>query len=331
MIENNSNEKKFLDENKIQQKYSPKAKDIFVYLLFSILTAGLSVLVFLRLEKIGQSSYSAYIFTAAFLFIFVFIYRLIFGPEKTKKCLFNSKTAAIILILISVLISFFSYSGTISKNLGPIKWQEKFSANIRPSLRSVLFAILLFSSIFVRYGTSRLKDVFSYVILVLDILFISSFLNILCNNEAWPIPFFTIDNQSFLILAVLFSWFGISAVSGFIWIAIFIAGMIQMAKIENLMGFAAVVYLICAFVSLILQIKIFDLHFSFVSEFFAPVSKRVKTDVISSAQTAANIASGGLVNASAGLLKKAENSLELENKSQKEKSKSASLSQSCTD
>ncbi len=312
MIENNSNEKKFLDEEKIQQKYSPKAKDFFVYILLSVLTAALSALIFLRLEKIGQSFYSAYIFAAAVFFIFAFIYRLAFGPEKTKESLFNTKTAAIILILISVLISFFSFNGTISKSLGPIKWQEKFSASIRPSLRSVLCAILLFSSIFVRYGTSRLKGTFSYIILALDILFISSFLNILCNNEALPIPFFTIDNQSFLILAILFSWFGISAVSGFIWIAIFIVGMLRMAKIENLMGFAAVVYLICAFISLILQIKVFDIHFSFVNEFFTPISKHVKSDVISSAKTVANIASGGIINESSGLLKKAENSLELE-------------------
>ena len=269
-------------DNKIEKKFVRSTKDFLVFIFAMIFITAISVLIFLRLNKIGEPFIFVYnIFLDLILYIY-FIFRFTFGPEKTRKEFFSAKTLSIILILVSVLISLRSYSVKISKNLGPISWEETFVESIKPSLRSVLCAILLFSSVLVRYGTKNLKGFSSYVLLVLDILFISSFLNILCNNEAWPIPFIVIDNQTFLILAIIFSWIGISAVSGFIWLAIFIMGILRMAKIENLMGFSAVAYLICAFVSLILQLKVFNLHFSFVKEFFAS-SGRIKNDLSSSA------------------------------------------------
>lgn len=270
-------------DDKIEKKFVRSTKDFLVFIFAIILITGFSVLIFLRLNKIGEPLFFVYnIFLDLILYIY-FIFRFNFGPEKTRKEFFSAKTVSIILILVSVLISLRSYSVKISKNLGPISWEETFVESIKPSLRSVLCAILLFSSVLVRYGTKNLKGFSSYVLLVLDILFISSFFNILCNNEAWPIPFLVIDNQTFLILAIIFSWIGISAVSGFIWLAIFVMGILRMAKIENLMGFSSVAYLICAFVSLILQLKVFNLQFSFVKEFFASSSKRIKNDLSSSA------------------------------------------------
>ena len=271
-----------ISDDRIEKKFVRSTKDFLVFIFAMIFITAISVLIFLRLNKIGEPFIFVYnIFLDLILYIY-FIFRFTFGPEKTRKEFFSAKTLSIILILVSVLISLRSYSVKISKNLGPISWEETFVESIKPSLRSVLCAILLFSSVLVRYGTKNLKGFSSYVLLVLDILFISSFLNILCNNEAWPIPFIVIDNQTFLILAIIFSWIGISAVSGFIWLAIFIMGILRMAKIENLMGFSAVAYLICAFVSLILQLKVFNLHFSFVKEFFAS-SGRIKNDLSSSA------------------------------------------------
>lgn len=283
-----------ISDDRIEKKFVRSTKDFLVFIFAIIFISLISVLIFLRLNKIGQPLFFVYnIFLDLILFIY-FIYRFSFGPQKARKEFFSAKTFSVILILISVLISFRSYTGSISKNLGPISWEETFVESIKPSLRSVLCAILLFSSVLVRYGSKNLKGFSSYILLVLDILFISSFLNILCNNEAWPIPFLVIDNQTFLILAIIFSWIGISAVSGFIWLAIFIMGILRMAKIENLMGFASVAYLICAFVSLILQLKIFDLHFSFVKEFFASSSKRIKKDLNSSANLVENLSHNSL-------------------------------------
>lgn len=261
-------------------------------LFFSLSGLGiiLSVLIFLRLLYIGQAIYFSYVLVFDVLALMMGISFFISGKEKTINLFFNAKTGALILIAIPVLISFQKVSGDVVKTMGVIRWTEEFSTSIRPSLRSTLFGIMLITSILVRNGNKNIKGILSYLIIAFDIMFVSSFLNILCTNDPWPIPFLTIDNQTFLIFAILISWVGISAVSGIMWIVVFILGITELTKIESAMGFVAVVYLICAFLSILAQLTFFKINFSFKEEFMNKAAKKIKGDISATGKVINNIA-----------------------------------------
>lgn len=261
-------------------------------LFFSLSGLGiiLSVLIFLRLLYIGQAIYFSYVLVFDVLALMMGISFFVSGKEKTINLFFNAKTGALILIAIPVLISFQKVSGDVVKTMGVIRWTEEFSTSIRPSLRSTLFGIMLITSILVRNGNKNIKGILSYLIIAFDIMFVSSFLNILCTNDPWPIPFLTIDNQTFLIFAILISWVGISAVSGIMWIVVFILGITELTKIESAMGFVAVVYLICAFLSILAQLTFFKINFSFKEEFMNKAAKKIKGDISATGKVINNIA-----------------------------------------
>ena len=251
-------------------------KNVLFYLSFP-LAVLFSLLIFFRLLNIGQIS----VFSFVLVFDLLLFAFLIYGKCKTfkKACevFFNIKTASVVLILIPIIISFRNWSGVIEKSFLVIHWTERINESIRPSLRSTLFSIALVTAVLVRNRFVKNSSVLFYILIALDTIFISTFLNVLCNNEPWPIPFLNHDNQTFLIFAVHFSWLGISSASIVIWIAIFILSISRMISLENAMGFNAVIYLVSAFLSFIMQFSFFKLNLSFKNEFFYKENNKINS------------------------------------------------------
>ncbi len=233
------------------------------FIIYEVLILALTVAVTARFCKIGLSLFGLYtvIINAVLVFAGVVVYLAGFG--RIRKFFSSPTNWAIILLIIPIIISFVNISGTITKRFLFWSWSEQFLTNITPSLMSTLFAILLLLAVILRNNPRRMFSKPSrFVLLAEDVLFISSFLNILCNKEPLPVPAINISCQSLLVVAVVFSWVGIKEVSGIIWAAVLILGVTRLVSIDSVMGFTGSLYLLCAFLSGVLQWLEFDVHLS---------------------------------------------------------------------
>jgi hypothetical protein len=154
---------------------------------------------------------------------------------------------------ITVILSFKVYSGDIQKSFLFFKWAEHTEFTMSPSLLTTLVAILLYASVVMRRHKLIFKDLYDTVITILNILFCASFIGLFISGEPWPIPLININSRTFLIIAIIFSWIGISALAGFIWIFLFIVAIPRMATADILMGAYGVVYILSGFLSIGLQ------------------------------------------------------------------------------
>lgn len=233
------------------------------FIIYEAVILALAVAITVRFCKIGLSLFGLYTvaINAVLAFIGIVVYLAGFSRIRT---FFSSRTNwAVILLIIPIIISFVNISGTITKRFLFWSWNEQFLTNITPSLMSTLFAILLLLAVILRNDPRRLFAKPSrFVLLAEDVLFISSFLNILCNKEPLPIPAVTVSCQSLLVVAVVFSWVGIKEVAGIIWAAVLILGVTRLCSIDSVMGFTGSLYLLCAFLSGVLQWLELGIHIS---------------------------------------------------------------------
>ena len=215
--------------------------------------------------------------------IAVYAIILFFTGEGSKK-----KKAAIVFMFIPVFIAFtqtFTHTRTIF-----IFFRQTTNYSIAPSFVSVLAGILLYLSIVVRGRVKIFSNAYETVVVVLNILFCASFLEIFFPKEPWFIPFINISSQSFLLAAIVLSWIGMRTLAGFIWIGLFLLALSRIVGLNMAMGNAGVVYIISAFVSIGLQLK--D-HVHLLSDFkndFIGGSSRIAEDAklsISEAKKAA--------------------------------------------
>jgi hypothetical protein len=213
----------------------------------------------------------------------------------------------IVLMLIPVIIAYLPHEATIVKNLIPFlpdKLNYKISQtkefNIKPSFVSTFCAIIFYASFFLRY---KMEIIWHKIILyVLNILFCASLMEIFVGKEIWNIPFINLSSQSFLFMAIIMSWMCMRAFVGFIWMAIIVAATFRIAEVNLALGSQGVVYLICASISIIGQMREYetDIISSFKNEFFATSSQagsHIKGD-ISEAITATKKASATVTKAS---------------------------------
>lgn len=236
------------------------------FIMYEAIILALTVAITARFCKIGLSLFGLYtvLVNAVLLALGVVVY--LAGFERIRS-FFSSRTNwAFILLLIPIIISFINISGTVTKRFLFWSWSEQFLSNITPSLMSTLFAILMLLAVILRNNPRRLFSKPSrFVLLAEDVLFISSFLNILCNKEPLPIPGINISCQSLLVVAVVFSWVGIKEVAGIIWAAVLILGVTRLCTLDSIMGFTGSLYLLCAFLSGVLQWLELDVHVSLES------------------------------------------------------------------
>lgn len=234
------------------------------FIVYEAVIIALAIAITTRFCQIGLSLFGLYtvLINAVLAAIGVVVYLAGFG--RLKK-FFSSKTSwAVILMIIPIIISFIPISGTITKRvLWFFAWDEPFMASISPSLMSTLFAVLLVMAVIIRNNPHKIFSKPSrFILLAEDVLFIASFLNILCNKEPLPIPGITMSCQTLLIFAVIFNWLGIKEVAGIVWIAVLILGVTRLTALDSVMDFTGALYLLSALISGIFQWLELDVHLS---------------------------------------------------------------------
>jgi hypothetical protein len=96
------------------------------------------------------------------------------------------------------------------------------------------------------------------------------------------IPFINISSQSFLLVAVIFSWIGMRAIASFVWIFLFILAVTRIAGLNVAMDYLGVAYILSAFVSMGLQMKdSIHLISSFKNDFIG-TANQIGGDIVSS-------------------------------------------------
>ena len=160
---------------------------------------------------------------------------------------------SIILMMFACFISLQTFN---SQNKVRFHYEiEEFS--IKPNFLSLVFAVLLYISFFVKGTLNFPKKIYSYVIIIFNLIFLSSFMSIFISNDQWELfglielPF---SAQTLAIIAILISYFGIKAAAGFAWIALFICGFSRLVQIDSAMGRSTIPYVLCPFVSLLMQV-----------------------------------------------------------------------------
>jgi hypothetical protein len=161
---------------------------------------------------------------------------------------------AFLLMLFSVLLSFNEYEvvkeiSFFGKSFGT----EKDVASIAPGFISTLFSCALFA-VFMLRRAFNMSDTnkADYLILVVDILFVSSFMTTLVEGK--EIPLLGVSPQAFLIGAFLFSLLGLRSLSGWALIIVLLFSMGTISRVNSCMGVWGAFYVLCGFLSLSIQI-----------------------------------------------------------------------------
>ncbi len=266
------------------KKYTRSIK----YCIIAITVIIFAFFVQKRFVEIGNSTYgmATWIIAVSIIVLLAVMY---------LKNMRTPKTAAIIIMALPVIISLFTIKGNIDKNFLFWSWSETFTTSIKPGVLSSMCGICFIFSIIVRNNPRKLlSSAADYIILVEDILFLASFLNVLCSKDPLPIPGVTISCQTFLFLAIAFSWLGMRQIAGFVWLAVIGLGALRLNALEVAWGFTGAIYIIAAFVSFIIQCwKIYNFGSlsDFRSEFLGPVSQQIAGDINASTRLADNSSS----------------------------------------
>lgn len=268
----------------MSQKYTRSIK----YCILALVVIILAFFIQNRFVEIGNSTYGMATWIIA-IGIIVLLAAMYF------KDIFTPRTAAIIIMAFSVIISLFTIRGNIDKHFMLWSWSEAFSTSIKPGVLSSMCGICFIFSIIVRNNPKKfLNSVADYIILIEDILFLASFLNVLCSKDPLPIPGVTISCQTFLFFAIAFSWLGMRQIAGFVWLAVIVLGALRLNALEVAWGFTGAIYIIAAFVSFIIQCwKIYNFGSlsDFRSEFLGPVSQQIAGDINASTRLSNNSSS----------------------------------------
>jgi hypothetical protein len=193
------------------------------------------------------------------------------------------KFFAVIFMGITVALSFRVYKGEIQKKiLWIIPWKDKAEFTMSPSLLTTLVAVLFYASVVIRRHKLILRDIYETVITVLNILFCASFIGLFISGEPWNIPLINLNSRTFLIIAIIFSWIGMSALAGFIWIFLFIVAIPRLATADILMGTYGVAYILCGFLSIGFQSTNIGETFNLLKNEYMGTASRIGQDVHSS-------------------------------------------------
>jgi hypothetical protein len=96
-----------------------------------------------------------------------------------------------------------------------------------------------------------------------------------------------------LLAAVVFSWVGMRAIAGFIWIFLFILAVTRIAGLNVAMGYFGMAYILSAFVSMGLQFKDSITMLSSFGNDFRGAAYKIGGDIGSSVDMAKSLAVGG--------------------------------------
>lgn len=255
-----------------------------VFIIFLVVLCILSMIIMGRMLEWGFEEFILYpiLFDALALYVGITIFTK--GKNKAKKILLTKENASILLMLIPIIISF----------------GDKEKIKLFPDFTSSLFGIALIAPLMIRNAPHEIfNKISTYVIIALDVMFLATFLQILIPNDKIPILLIGnllknkgITTRTFLIYALVLSWIGIRELAGFIWAGIFIVGAMRLTQVDNAMGFYGAIYIVLAFISVIIQWKAMDFNISFgefKQNYIAPATKQIIEDVSASGHKTAEI------------------------------------------
>lgn len=172
-------------------------------------------------------------------------------------------------------------------SLLPWTYNVKEVFTIRPSMLSTLMAAALYSAVIIRLKglANSFKSPSDTILSLLTVLFCASFLSYFCGDTTidfpGPVKDLYIPGKTLLLIAIAASWLGISAVAGFIWIFLFILSAVRIAEGDTAMGIWGAVYILSAFVGIILQLKQQNAGFrASLQQDFISASARMKRQVV---------------------------------------------------
>lgn len=197
---------------------------------------------------------------------------------------------AIILMIVPVVIAYMSWMTSpaveATKGFGPWGWGAKaakaaeFAPILRPDMFSTIGAVAIYAGIVIRGNIETFKSPIKIILLVLNVLFIASFTKVFLSTEHWKLfGFFDmgITSQTMFFITVAISWLGMKTIAGFSWIILFLAAIGTMTQVNESLGAAGVLYILCPFISIGMQLAGNFINISmstFKEDFFA------STDVI---------------------------------------------------
>ena len=202
---------------------------------------------------------------------------------------------AFLLMLFSVLLSFNEYE--VVKDI--VFWGKSFgskkeSASIAPGFISTLFSCALFAVFMLRraFNISDTKKA-DYLILVVDILFVSSFMTTLVESK--EIPVLRVSPQSFLLGAFLFSLLGLRSLAGWALIIVLLFSMGTLSRVNSCMGVWGAFYVLCGFLSFSIQIVklrycLIGVSLNLLMDDFRGVISRGTEDIKAAKDAAINVA-----------------------------------------
>lgn len=163
----------------------------------------------------------------------------------------RSKTAivAFVFLLIPILLSF-------------VQWKNGHdTVSISPDYISCLFGVLIYSAFVVRFkGIKRVGESWiDIVFCVLLVLVLSTFVRTILvekNLKFFGNGEFTVDTTVLLVVATILSWFGLKVISLISMCAVTVIALFNIVSLNNAMGFFGSVYMICAFVGILLYLAV---------------------------------------------------------------------------
>jgi hypothetical protein len=131
--------------------------------------------------------------------------------------------------------------------------------SLAPSMVSTLVAVGLYSAVIIRLKglQNSFNGVSEIILSLLTILFCSSFINYFCGDVNIQIFWFKIfiSGKIILTFAILISWIGMASIAGIVWIALFVLAATRFLLGDAAMGIWGIVYVLSAFLGIILQLK----------------------------------------------------------------------------
>lgn len=226
-----------------------------------------------------------------------------------KKTVFGFHVAdliGIVLMLIPCLISSgavfnFNFSATVPRIAFLPEWipfnQKEVAVTITPDIPRALIAVAFYyGALIARYGIFK-KDTFveaviSFVRTFLNCWGLAALLGIVLttdSNETFSMGIFIINTSTLLLFALLFSWFGMKTLAGYVWIIFILAGVTRFNMVSEAMGAWGAVFIITLAISMLLQVSDYSNIQNFMEDFRNTSEKHiydVKEDINAAADDA---------------------------------------------
>ena len=134
--------------------------------------------------------------------------------------------------------------------------------SIAPRTMSIVWGIIIYGALLARRYVRNFSNLPTLLLVAANIMFVASLVESFLPAQSIPMlkilgkDILTLDPQTLLVAAVLFSWIGMRALSG---VSIIILGWALLARAHDMnqdMGMWGSIYVLCGFLSLMIQARL---------------------------------------------------------------------------